>query len=83
MNTSQDRIKELTEEEYPWLHALKKQLKDLTLLTEEAKFINLLKNTEWNQNQEPPSRKPQEILKYLEQLGIVELNKYKYKFHQF
>ena len=71
MDTSQDRIKELTEEEYPWLEALKKSLKNLNLLTEEEKFLNILKNTEWNQ--EPPSRKPQEILNYLEQLGIVEI----------
>ncbi len=71
MDTSQDRIKELTEEEYPWLEALRKELKDLTLLTEEEKFLYLLKNTDWNQ--EPPSLKPQEILQYLEQLGIVEI----------
>ncbi|NEQ74039.1 MAG: hypothetical protein F6K23_13915 [Okeania sp. SIO2C9] len=71
MDTSQDRIEELTKEEYPWLDALREELKGLTLLTEEEKFLKLLKKTEWNQ--EPPSRKPQEILKYLEQLGIVEI----------
>ncbi|NER03729.1 MAG: hypothetical protein F6K17_14445, partial [Okeania sp. SIO3C4] len=71
MDTSQDRIKELTDEEYPWLKALKIGLKNLNLLTEEEKFLKILENTEWHQ--EPPSRKPQEILKYLEQLGIVEI----------
>ncbi|MEB3343136.1 P-loop ATPase, Sll1717 family [Okeania sp.] len=71
MDTSQDRIKELTEEEYPWLEAFKKSLKNLNLLTEEEKFLNILKNTKWDK--EPPSKKPEEILKYLEQLGIVEI----------
>lgn len=71
MDTSQDRIKELTEEEYPWLEALKISLKNLNLLTEEEKFIDILKNTKWDK--QPPTKKPEEILKYLEQLGIVEI----------
>ncbi|WP_293075754.1 tetratricopeptide repeat protein, partial [Okeania sp. SIO3B5] len=73
MGTSKDRIKELTVEEYPWLEALKIGLKNLNLLTEEENFLKILENTEWNQ--EPPSRKPQEILKYLEELGIVEIRR--------
>ncbi|NET25275.1 P-loop ATPase, Sll1717 family [Okeania sp. SIO1I7] len=71
MDTSQDRIKELTEEEYPWLEALKIGLKNLNLLTEEEKFIDILKKTKWDK--QPPTKKTQEILKYLEQLGIVEI----------
>ncbi|MEM1168057.1 MAG: hypothetical protein AAGJ08_02930 [Cyanobacteria bacterium P01_H01_bin.35] len=71
MDTSQDRIKELTEEEYPWLEALKIGLKNLNLLTKEEKFLNILKNTQWDK--QPPTKKPEEILKYLEQLGIVEI----------
>ncbi|NEP89263.1 MAG: hypothetical protein F6K18_21855 [Okeania sp. SIO2C2] len=71
MDTSQDRIKELTEEEYPWLEALKIGLKGLNLLTEEEKFLKILKNTKWDK--EPHTKKPEEILKYLEQLGIVEI----------
>ncbi len=74
IDTSKDRIQELAQEEYPWLEALKPSLKGLDVPIETTKFLEALATTEWNEEREkrPPTSKPEEILKYLQQLGIVD-----------
>ena len=74
MDTSEDRIKELAQEEYPWLEALKTSLMDLEVPTPESKFLEVLTTTGWSEQlgKRPPTSKPEEVLKYLLQLGIVE-----------
>ena len=74
METSEDRIRELTQEEYPWLEALKSSLKGLRFPIETSKLVQSIKKTEWSDKtgKKPPTYKATEVLKYLLQLGILE-----------
>jgi len=77
VDTSQDRIRELADEEYPWLESLKTSLKDLNVPIEESIFLEALNKTQWNDQagKLPFSTKPEdvlEILNYLIQLKVVE-----------
>ena len=74
MKTSEDRIQELAQEEYPWLEVLKSSLKGLNLPIAKEKFVEALQNTEWSEKpgKQPPTSKPAEVFEYLLQLGIVE-----------
>lgn len=74
MDTSEDRIRELAQEEYPWLEALKTSLKDLEVPMPRERFIEAIQSTRWSEKPEkqPPAFKADEILKYLLQLGIIE-----------
>lgn len=73
MDTSEDRIRELASEEYPWLEALKTSLKGLQLPIEKEKFLESLQNTNWSEQtgKKPPNSNSEEVLKYLLQLGIA------------
>lgn len=73
MATSEDRIRELYEE-YPWLEALKTSLRDLVVPIQKENFLEALGNTQWSETsgKQPPTDNPEEVLKYLLQLGIVE-----------
>lgn len=71
--TSEDRIQELTEEEYPWLTALIEQLKDMEVPTDQAKFIQAINDTKWQAETPPPITDAQELIYYLQRLGIIEI----------
>ena len=74
IDTSEDRIRELFLEEYPWLEALKMSLQGLELLIPKKGLLKAIKNTEWSdlRNKQPPYKQPEKILEYLKWLGIVE-----------
>ncbi|MTJ50730.1 P-loop ATPase, Sll1717 family [Dolichospermum sp. UHCC 0259] len=74
MKTSEERIKELAHEEYPWLASLTTSLAELVVPIEKDRFLEAVESTNWSENPEkqPPLINPEEILKYLLQLGIVE-----------
>ena len=74
METSEDRIQELAQEEYPWLEVLKTSLKGLNLPITKKEFLAALQNTEWSEKpgKRPPASKPGEIFDHLLQLGIAE-----------
>ncbi|MFN9399653.1 MAG: hypothetical protein ACK57R_10855, partial [Dolichospermum sp.] len=67
------RIGELVDE-YPWLEPLKNSLNGLKLTVEEEIFLDKLKNTIWSEEpgKQPPTSKPEEIMQYLLQLGIID-----------
>jgi len=71
MNTSEDRIREL-QEEYPWLESFKTSLVGLTAPMPKETFLDRVKSTTWSPEKQPPVTKPEGILQYLLQLGIVE-----------
>lgn len=71
--TSVDRIHELAYEEYPWLNALKLQLQGLEVPTEQSKFIHAIQQTNWQQDIKPPTEDPQQLIDYLQRLGIIEI----------
>jgi hypothetical protein len=70
MDTSEARIIELGEE-YPWLESLKISLNGLEAPVQKEKFLEAVKSTIWGEGR-PPASNPEEILKYLLQLGVVE-----------
>jgi hypothetical protein len=70
MDTSEARILELGEE-YPWLESLKISLNGLEAPVQKDKFLEAVKSTTWGERR-PPASNPEEILKYLLQLGVVE-----------
>lgn len=74
METSEDRIRELAQEEYSWLESLKTSLRGQEVPMLYDKFLETLKSTPWSEKLEkkPPSEKPEEIWQYLLQLGVVE-----------
>jgi hypothetical protein len=74
MDTSEDRIRELAQEEYPWLEALKTSLTGLEVPTAKAKFLEVIGATQWSEQlgKRPPTSNQEEVLKHLLQLGIVE-----------
>lgn len=74
METSEDRIRELTQEEYPWLKYLKSSLNGLEFPIEKSKLVKAIQNTEWSEtaDKQPPTSQATEVLNYLLQLGILE-----------
>lgn len=72
MNTSEDRIRELSQEEYPWLESLKTSLQGLNVPMPRDIFLEAIQNTSWTEDQKPPATKSEEILQYLITLGVVE-----------
>lgn len=74
MDTSEDRIRELAQEEYPWLEALKTSLIGLEVPTLKSKLLEVITATQWSETRgkRPPTTKPEEVFKYLLQLGIIE-----------
>ena len=74
IDTSEDRIHELAQEEYPWLEALKTSLRDLEVPIQKPKFLEAITTTQWSEQsaKRPPTSKSEEVLSYLLQLGIVE-----------
>jgi hypothetical protein len=72
MDTSEDRIKELAQEEYPWLESLKTTLTGQRVPMPKDTFLNLIKETKWDDNKLPPSEKPEGIFQYLLQLGVID-----------
>jgi hypothetical protein len=76
METSEERIKELTDEEYPWLLSLKPSLDGLKVPMEKEQFLEealkpALRSD--RQDRELPVDTPEGILKLLCELGIVEI----------
>ncbi len=73
MDTSEDRIQEL-QEEYPWLESLKDSFVGLNAPVPRNDFLEAIQSTQWSEKPEkrPPATKPEEILRYLLQLGVVE-----------
>jgi len=73
MDASNARIQEL-QEEYPWLESLKTSLTDLEAPILREKFLDAIRSTQWSEmrGKQPPAHRPEEILTYLLQLGIVE-----------
>ncbi|MBR8829200.1 MAG: hypothetical protein DSM107014_15100 [Gomphosphaeria aponina SAG 52.96 = DSM 107014] len=74
MDVSQDRIRELVQEEYPWIEALKQSLKGNRVPMEKSKLLEILASTPWSNesDKKPPNSEPEEILQILIQLGILE-----------
>jgi predicted transcriptional regulator len=76
METSEERIKELTEEEYPWLSSLKPSLDGLKVPMEKEQFLEkALKRALQSDHQGRvlPADTPEGILQLLCELGIVEI----------
>ena len=75
METSEDRIRELAQEEYPWLEALKSSLSGFEVPALGPSFTKLIGRTRWSTAQaekRPPVQDPEAIIGYLAQLGIIE-----------
>jgi hypothetical protein len=72
MDTSEDRIKELAQEEYPWLESLKTNLEGLKAPMPKETFLDAVRSTKWSPEKQPPVQEPEEIMQYLIQLGVVE-----------
>lgn len=72
METSTDRIRELANEEYPWLEQLKLNLIGVTVPTNKEVFIDAIKRTQWTANLIPPVQQPIELIEYMKSLGILE-----------
>lgn len=71
METSEDRIAELAQEEYRWLNHLKPNLYGITVPAQKAIFIDAIKRTEWTKDQ-PLVTQPSELIEYMKSLGILE-----------
>ena len=73
VEASEHRIGELVDE-YPWLAPLKNSLNGLKVPVEEEIFLDKLKNTTWSEEsgKQPPTLNPEEIMRYLLQLGIID-----------
>jgi hypothetical protein len=73
VDISTHRIRELVDE-YPWLEPLKNSLNGLKVPVEEEIFLDKLKNTIWSEEsgKQPPTLNPEEIMRYLLQLGIID-----------
>lgn len=63
--TSSDRIKELTQEEYPRINALIDQLNGLEVPIEKALFLSTIENTNWSTQNTPPSQDDEQLLIHL------------------
>ena len=70
MDTSEDRIKELAQEEYSWLESLKTNLEGLEAPILKETFLEAVRSTKWEKL--PPVTEPEGIMQYLIQLGVVE-----------
>jgi hypothetical protein len=73
VDISTHRIRELVDE-YPWLEPLKNSLNGLKVPVEEDIFLDKLKNTIWSEEsgKQPATLNPEEIMRYLLQLGIID-----------
>lgn len=72
MEASNDRIRELASEEYPWLQQLKKSLKGIVVPANKEQFIEAIERTEWSPMMRPPVERPIELMEYMKTLGILE-----------
>jgi hypothetical protein len=72
METSEDRIRELAEEEYPWLNDLKPNLEGLEVPAPKSSLLQAISRTNWSQDKQLPATDPEEIFQYLLKLGILE-----------
>lgn len=70
---SEDRVRELTGEEYQWITDLIDRLKNKTMLMDKAEFLNYLKPELWSEDkrEELPGQTKQEIYDVLLTLGII------------
>ena len=73
VTVSEDRVKELTSEEYQWLTELIDRLKGKTMLMEKDEFLEYLAPDLWSEEKkdELPGRTKQEIYSVLLALGII------------
>lgn len=71
--TSQDRIGELTQEEYPWINDIQVNLKGLEAPIPKEIFLEAIQNTKWREEYRPPHSEAEDILYYLKKLGVVEI----------
>ncbi|HEU4964994.1 MAG TPA: hypothetical protein VFV52_14205 [Bacilli bacterium] len=72
METSEARIRELAVEEYPWLNDLKPNFEGIEVPAPKAILLQAIRNTTWVQEEKKPASNPEDILKYLLKLGILE-----------
>lgn len=72
IQTSEERIFELTQEEYPWLEALKSSLGNREVPMDTRSFLKALRVTHWPPSTKLPASQPPGILRAMLQLGIVE-----------
>lgn len=69
---SELRIKELVEEEYPWLDALRTFLEGQQVPMQRQQLIGILQEIDWNKmERRPPSTDPNKLLEHLLELGIL------------
>ncbi|KEO84310.1 hypothetical protein EL26_05955 [Tumebacillus flagellatus] len=72
METSIDRIRELAEEEYPWLNDLKPSLAGIEVPTAKSNILAAIRNTEWRKESKVPASDSDGIFKVLLKLGVLE-----------
>jgi len=70
-DVSTDRISELTNEEYPWIRTIAKQLDRKTVPMERREFRKLLTQIEWSEGSKPLYVEPDRLIDYLLSLGIL------------
>jgi hypothetical protein len=68
---SQDRIAELTQEEYPWIKSVARSLRDQTVPMERRDFRRLLKGINWDKSSQPPHTDPDRLIDDLLRLGVL------------
>ncbi|MCL6632084.1 MAG: hypothetical protein K6T63_05560 [Alicyclobacillus herbarius] len=71
MDTSKDRIAEL-KEEYPWIEALTSSIEGIEVPAPRSIFLQAIEKTQW-EPEGPPKSTAEQILRYLEELGIIEI----------
>jgi len=72
VEVSEDRVKELVEDEYMWLETLGEKLKGQSMLMERSYFLKFLEPESWPEKEREtlPGNTPEELLEALEHLGI-------------
>lgn len=75
VSVSEDRVKELSVEEYPWLETLKPMLQGMTMLVDQRTFLNAIDMTRWTDEDRKklPSQTEIGLFDVLMKLGIVYL----------
>jgi hypothetical protein len=68
---SEDRIAELTREEYPWINSVAPRLRDQTVPMERRDFRRLLKGIDWEDTSQPPHTDPDRLVDDLLRLGVL------------
>ena len=69
---SELRIKELVEEEYPWLTALRVPLDGQQVPMQRQQLLEILQSIDWEaMEHRPPSSDPDKLLEHLLELGIL------------